>query len=327
MQYSQFRFSPKPVSRIGFGAMGIGTQWAFGATPEEEAIASLLHSWERGVTLVDTARGYGDSEIVIGKALREWRGDAPFIATKVAAVGPKDQWAIPPSAEVAFPKGHITASAETSLQTLGVEQLDLLQLHLYWANWGVGGYWLDELNALKASGKVAGIGVSLPDQRCDVGLPLAMSGVVDSLQVVFNLFDPYPLDCLIPLAQENGVGIIARCVLDESGLTGAITRESRIEPPDYRAGYFEQGPLDEYVRRVDALRAFIPSAASSLASLALKFALYHPGVTSAISSMHVRRYADENISAADEPPLTPEVFDMLRRHHRWAKNFYGSKVL
>ena len=327
MQYSKFRFSPKPISRIGFGAMGIGTPWAFGVTPAEDAIAVLLHSLERGVTLIDTARGYGDSETIIGEALRRWKGPAPFLATKVPAVAAKEQWAIPHPVETVFPRGHITESAEASLKALGVEQLDLLQLHLYWPNWGTDGYWLEELNALKESGKVAGIGVSLPDQRNDLGLPLIMSDVVDSIQVVFNLFDPYPLDCLIPLAQEKGIGIIARCVLDESGLTGAITRDTKIEAPDFRAGYFEQGPLDEYVRRVDALRQFVPTSASSLAALALKFVLYHPGVTSAITSMHVRQFADENISAGDEPALSPEVFETLFRHHRWIKNFYGSKIL
>jgi aryl-alcohol dehydrogenase-like predicted oxidoreductase len=98
-------------------------------------------------------------------------------------------------------------------------------------------------------------------------------------------------------------------------------------PGDYRAAYFDQGPRTEYIHRVDALRSFVPEHAASLAALALKFVLHDPSVTVAIASMHVTRYADENIAALSEPPLSAEIFETLRRRHRWVHNFYNSKVM
>lgn len=324
MQYAQFPLLQVPVSRIGFGAFGLGG--VFGAFDENEAIAALHLCWEQGVNFLDTARHYGKSEAIIGRALRGWKGAAPFIATKAETIGPKEQWGTPRPVDVCFPRGHITREAETSLRTLGVDAIDLFQMHLYWPNWGIEGYWLDELQALQAAGKVKTIGVSLPDQRHDVALPLVMSGRIQSVQTVFNIFDPLPLDCLIPLCQKHQVAVIARCVLDEGGLTGTLRADTVFKEGDYRAKYFDLGPRETYIAKVDALRKFIPAHASSLAALALKFVLKHPGVTTAVSSMHLKPHAEENIRAADEPPLSDAVFEELFRYHRWIRNFYHPKV-
>lgn len=325
MKYSDFSTLKESVSRIGFGAFGLGG--VFGAFDKNEAIASMHDCWDQGVNFIDTARLYGDSEAIIAEALRSWHGKRPFIATKAQTIGPVSQWAIPQPVESCFPKGHITREAETSLRTLGIDTIDLLQMHLYWANWGIEGYWLDELNALQAAGKMRSIGVSLPDQRHDVALPLVLSGRIQSVQTVFNIFDPTPLDCLIPICREKNVAVIARCVLDEGGLTGTLSAETTFTNGDYRSKYFDCGPRDAYISRIDALRRFVPEHASSLAVLALKFVLHDPGVTTAVSSMHIRKFASENILAADAPALSEEVFQELRHHHRWIRNFYGSKVL
>ncbi|MCX6020107.1 MAG: aldo/keto reductase [Chloroflexi bacterium] len=325
MLHTHFPYAASPVSRLGFGAFGFAG--VFGAVDEGSAVRSVLHSLERGVTMIDTARGYRPAEAVIGKALQQWSGARPFIASKVNALGPKEQWGFPTSVADVFPRGHITHATETSLRTLGVERIDCMQLHLYWPNWGVEGYWLDELRALRERGLIGAIGVSLPDQRHDVGLPLVLSGAIDSVQTVINIFDPTALDFLVPLCRERGVAVIARCVLDEGGLTGFLTPEMEFAPGDYRAAYFDQGPRAEYIRHVDALRQFVPEHAASLAALALKFVLHDPGVTVAIASMHVTRFADENIAALAEPPLSAEVFEILRRRHRWLHNFYNSKVM
>jgi aryl-alcohol dehydrogenase-like predicted oxidoreductase len=325
MKTTPFPSLGDPVSRLGFGAFGLGG--VFGAFDESEAIDALHACWDRGVNFVDTARHYGRSESIIARALQAWRGPKPFLATKAEAIGPLVQWAIPPPVELCFPRGHITREAEISLRTLGVETIDLFQMHLYWPNWGVEGYWLDELEALQAAGKVRSIGISLPDQRGDVGLPLVLSGRIHSVQAVFNLFDPTPLDCLIPLAAQHRVAVLARCVLDEGGLTGTLRLDSTFGPGDFRARYFDCGPRSVYIERVEALRTFIPEHAGTLSSLALKFVLKDPGVTTALVSMHVKKFAEENIRALEETPLTDEVFNELRRHHRWIRNFYGPKVL
>lgn len=325
MKYSNFPRLNEEVSRIGFGAFGLAG--VFGAFDETEAIDAIHFCWDNGINFIDTARHYGESEAIIAKALRSWNGSKPFIASKAETVGPLLQWARPQPIEACFPPGHITREAEVSLKTLGVECLDLFQMHLYWPNWGVEGYWLEELSALRESGKVRSIGISLPDQRHDIALPLVMSGAIDSVQTVINIFDPIALDCLVPICQQKDVAVIARCVLDEGGLTGTLKHDTRFAEKDFRSKYFDLGPRSTYIEKVDALRKFIPEEAGSLARLALKFVLQHPGVTTAVSSMHIRAYAEDNIRTLEEAPLSEEAFDEILHHHRWIRNFYASKVL
>ena len=315
----------RTVSRLGFGAMGLAG-W-FGEYSDQELIKSVLHALESGITFIDTARAYGRSEELVGKALKVWKGDVPFVASKINPLGPNTKWGRPLPVDVVFPRGHISREIDLSLRTLSVEQIDLMQLHLYWATWGVDGYWLEELEAARTAGKIAGIGISLPDHRHDLGLPLVQSGRIDSVQTIVNIFDPFAADCLIPACVQNGVGVIARCVLDEGGLTGFLTREMEFPPSDFRSRYFDFVGREHYLNRVEALRQFVPAHASSLAALAIKFVLAHPGVTTAISSMHVPKYADENLRATRESPLAPEIVETLRLHHRWTRNFYEAKYV
>ncbi len=325
MKTNTFPFLKEEVSALGFGAFGL--KGVFGTFSESEAIDSIHASWDQGVNLIDTARHYGESEAIIGKALATWQGQRPFIATKAECIGPLKQWGIPVDVEECFPKGHITKEAETSLRELGVDSIDLFQMHLYWANWGTEGYWLDELETLLQQGKVRSIGVSLPDHRHDMALPLIHSGRIHSVQTIFHLFDPTPIDCFLPTCAANEVAVLARCVLDEGGLTGMLTPDMTFGEGDFRAGYFDMGPRASYIERVEALKQYVPEHASSLVSLALRFVTAHPAVTSALSSMHIRKYAEENIKVFDEPELAPEIVQQIRFQHRWIRNFYGPKVL
>lgn len=324
MQYTTFGPTGQRVSRLGYGAMGLGG--AFGSFDEAEGIRSVLRYLELGGNLIDTARHYGNSEGILGKALTQWSGERPFIATKIQSHGPDNtRWAIPPPVETTFPRHLIRQNTEDSLRLLGVDCIDLMQLHLYWPTWGTSGYWLDELLTLKEEGKIRSIGVSLPDHRADVGLPLVLSGAIDAVQVILNSFDPQALDCLIPICQQRGVAVLARCVLDEGGLTGFLTEQTVFEEHDFRKTFFEEVPRRQYIDRVDALRQYVPEYASSLAALALKFVLAHPGVTTALASMHIEQHALANLAAVDEPALPDEIANELRTKHRWIRNFYTSK--
>ncbi len=325
MQIAAFPRNGRQVSRLGFGAMGLAG-W-FGNYSDKDLIASVLHSLESGIDFIDTARAYGRSEELLARALKLWKGDAPFIASKINPLGANTKWGCPLPVETIFPQGHITREIDLSLQTLGVERIDLMQLHVYWATWGVEGYWLDELDEARAAGKIDLIGISIPDHRHDVALPLVESGRIDSVQTIVNIFDPFAGDCLIPYCQRHGVGVIARCILDEGGLTGFLAPDMVFTNTDFRSHYFDSVGRDIYLNRVDALRQFIPAHGSSLAALAIKYVLAHPGVTTAISSMHVQQYADENIDATREPPLSPAIVETLRLHHRWTRNFYESKYV
>ncbi|MFC5470522.1 aldo/keto reductase [Cohnella suwonensis] len=325
MQYNRFGRLGTQVSRLGFGAMGLGG--SFGSYGDKELVRSVLHSLERGVNFIDTARNYGESERILGLALKEWTGDKPFVASKIQSKGPGNLgWGQPIPVESAYPEGWLRESAEISLRMLGVETIDLMQLHQYWPQWDRVDYWMDELLRLKEEGKIRGIGISLPDQRHDIALSLAQSGKIDSVQTVFHIFDPLALDCLVPICQENDVAVIARCILDEGGLTGFLRADTVFGEGDFRQAYFDYLPREIYIERVRKLQeAFVPRYADSVAELAIRFALQHPGITAAISSMHVTRYADENIAAASRGPLPDDVFEEIRRHYRWVRNYYETK--
>ena len=168
MRYSGFAFDGRTVSKLGFGAMGFAG-W-FGPQDEGEAVRALHYALDSGVTFVDTARLYGESEAVVGRALRSWSGEPPIVATKVESLGTRRRWGMPVDVEQVFPRGQVRASAHRSLKELGVDRLDLLQMHLWWPTWGTEGYWVDELQQLKAEGLVRHVGVSIPDHRSDLAL-------------------------------------------------------------------------------------------------------------------------------------------------------------
>ena len=324
MKYNKFANSDKDVSQLCYGAMGLN--FAFGSFDERDLLNSMHSCFEQGINMIDTARLYGGSERIVGKFLKEYRGNRPFVATKAAAAETADNigWAIPNPIEVAYPKGRVTAQVEQSLQELDVDTIDLLQLHQYWSVYE-NGDWLDELAALKKQGKVQHIGVSVIDHRPDQALGIVKSGLIDSVQTIINIFDPLAFDTLVPLAQANDVAIIARCVLDEGGLTGVIQSDTIFENGDFRKGYFDHGPRPEYIKRVDELKRYIPEYADSIAELALRYVLSHPGVTTATVSMHIPEFASANIAAANKGPLPDPLFQHIRRYHRWLHSLYQPK--
>jgi methylglyoxal reductase len=320
MRYSNVEIDETPLSKLGFGAMGFAG-W-FGARDESEWIRALHYALDQGVTFVDTARAYGDSEAVVGRALRTWAGSSPIVATKVESLGTRRRWGMPIAVDEVFPKGQVRSSAERSLRELGTDCLDLLQLHLWWPTWGTDGYWADELRELRDDGLVRHIGASIPDHRSDMALPLVQSGLVETVQTIINIFDPLALDALVPACAERGIAVIARCILDEGGLTGTLNEDTMFAADDYRYGYFDDTvPRDVYLSKVEALRDYVPEHAGSLASLALKFVTQAEGVSTALTSMHDIEHATANIAAVDSPDLSADVFDILRTRHRFIKNF------
>jgi len=322
MQYVPFANTDTQISRVAFGAMGLNC--AFGCFEEKDLIRSIHHSLDQGITMFDTARSYMDSERILGKALKEWNGPMPFINSKAipAEVNGNPGWGMPNPVDGAYPNGSVRQSVEESLRQLDVDTIDLLQLHQYWGNYYNAGTWMEELQTLQAEGKIKHIGVSIVDHRHETALELVNSGLINSVQTIINIFDPLALDSLVPACQKNNVCVIARCVLDEGGLTGMLTPDTVFEEGDFRENYFTGGPQETYIARVDQLKKFIPEHADSLAELAVRFAITHPGVTTACISMHIPKFADENIKAASKGPLSDEVFREIRCHHRWLHNLY-----
>ena len=198
MKYTTFAKTDIQLSKLSFGAMGLNC--AFGNYEETDLIKSIHHSLDQGVNVIDTARAYMDSEVIVGKALKQWKGEKPFIASKAIPAEAKDNagWGIPNPATVAYPKGAVRKSVETSLQKLDIETIDLLQLHQFWGQFHGEGTWMEELQALKQEGKINHIGVSIVDHRHDGALALVQSGLIDSVQTIINIFDPLAFDSLIP---------------------------------------------------------------------------------------------------------------------------------
>jgi methylglyoxal reductase len=329
MKYSIFGKSGRSVSRLGFGAMGLAG--VFGKQEDQDYIRAIRFSLEQGINFIDTARAYGRSEEIIGKALKDWEGERPFIATKVqprpapSSYPVMAGWHHPAPVEIIYPPGAIRESVETSLRELDVDWIDLVQMHNYWPMWDTIDYWLDELEQLRCEGKVRHIGISVPDHRPEGVISLVRSGRIDSVQVLYNIFDPLALDCLIPICQENNVAVIARIILDEGGLTGFLTEQTEFPDGDFRNKYFDVLPRSIYIEKVDALRQYIPEYADSLAELAIKFAIHDSGVNVALTSMQVQEYARENIAAVDKQRLPDEIFEKLRVKHRWIRNFYQAR--
>jgi aryl-alcohol dehydrogenase-like predicted oxidoreductase len=231
-------------------------------------------------------------------------------------------WPARPGIEIgeAFPYNYIIQCTEESLRNLAVERIDLQQLHVWNPEWIADDDWRRAFGDLKKSGKVRFVGMSISDHLPDTALELVKSGLIDTIQVIYNVFDQSPETNLLPLAQQHGVGILARVPLDEGGLTGTITEDTVFEKGDFRGWYFRGERKREVVEHVAALRADIGDA--SLPQTALRYCLTHPAVSTVIPGMRRVSSVESNIAASDAGPLGADTLTKLKRH-AWPRNFYS----
>jgi len=308
------------VSEVGYGAWGIGgIQWLGG--DDEESLAALRRAIDLGLNFIDTALAYGDghSEQLVGRVVRE-AGRRVFVATKVP---PKnDQWPALPGIgiEKVFPYRYIIRSTETSLRNLKLDTIDLQQLHVWNPEWIGSDEWRRAFEDLKRSGKVLAVGVSINDHQPDSALGLIRTGLIDTVQVIYNIFDQTPERNLFPLCVEHNIGVIARCPFDEGALTGAVREDTVFDPEDFRAWYFRDNRKREVVAHVKALERDL-AGAGSLPEVALRFCLFHAAVSTVIPGMRRVRNAEMNCSVSDSGPLDSTLLEALK-HHAWNKNFY-----
>ncbi|QGQ19280.1 aldo/keto reductase [Cellulomonas sp. JZ18] len=306
------------VSEIGYGAWGIGAAMWVGAR-EDESVAALHRAIELGVNVIDTARGYGESERIVGSVVRD-HADV-HVATKVP---PRNGiWPAPAGLhpDETFPGTHIRESLETSLRASGLEAFDLLQLHVWSDDWVGKGDWLETVAALRDEGKIRFFGVSVNDYQPENALELVRSGVVDTVQVIYNLWHQRPEEQLLPACAEHGVGVIVRVALDEGGLTGRVTSGSTFPDGDFRNTYFGGGRAAQVEQHVDALVRDLGIESDQLADVALRYVLDHPAVSTVIAGMRTVRNVERNAATSDGRRLTPEQHEVIRRH-RWERNFY-----
>jgi aryl-alcohol dehydrogenase-like predicted oxidoreductase len=323
MQYREFGRTGWQVSEIGFGAWQIGGAW--GKVDDNDSVRTLLHAFEHGVNFVDTAQLYGSghSEEVIGTALREWRGGKVYVATKAQPTiwpNPEDE---APIFRGRFPKWHLRENVENSLRRLGVERIDLFQLH----SWSPSGHreldWLETLNELRIEGKVDQIGISLRDNRPDEGVAPAKLGLITSQQVIFNMFEQTPRDHLFPAARDSGTAIIARVPLDSGSLSGRWVTDTYAswEPGSQQHDMFRGERFAETLTRLELLKADIGDQYGSLAEAAMRYVLSHDAVSVLIPGMSSIQHVDMNIAYSDGRFLPDELIERLRTHC-WVRNYY-----
>ncbi len=319
MRYRKLGGPGFEVSELGYGAWGIGgKQWKGGT--DDESVRALHRAIELGVNFIDTALAYGEghSERLVGGVVKETKHKI-FVATKVP---PKNQlWPARPGVgiEQVFPYDYIMKCTETSLRNLGTDTIDLQQLHVWNPEWIDRDDWRRAFEDLKKSGKVRAVGISINDHQPDSAIELVNTGLIDTVQVIYNIFDQSPEQNLFPLTAERNVGVIARVPFDEGSLTGAITEDTKFARDEFRAYYFRGDRKKEVVEHVKALRAALRDA--ELAEVALRFCLSHPSVTTVIPGMRRVKSVESNVAAAGKDPLDGGVREELK-HHAWNKNYY-----
>ncbi|MCX4967787.1 aldo/keto reductase [Streptomyces sp. NBC_00654] len=321
MRYRELGSSGLSVSEIGYGAWGIGESGWVGAS-EDESVRALHRAIDLGVNFIDTARGYGESERIVGRVVRERTGDQVRVATKVP---PKNgMWPAPDGLDPSetFPGAHIRESLETSLLAAGLDHFDVLQFHVWNDDWVGRGDWLETIAELKQEGKIGLFGVSVNDHRPDSTLELVRSGNVDSVQVIYNIFDQSPADELFPACEEHGVGVIVRVALDEGGLTGRITAGTTFPEGDWRNRYFRDDRPAQVEKRVASIVADLGIAPDEIAENALRFVLSSPAVSTVIPGMRTLRNVERNTALSDGHPLSADQLAVLAGH-RWERNFYS----
>ena len=322
MNYRAFGRTGLTVSEVGYGLWGMGG-WT--GSDDAESIAALHRSIELGCTFFDTALAYGDgkSEQLLGQVLPSHRDKPLVVATKVP---PKNgKWPAKPEYALAdvFPVDWVIACTERSLKHLGVEQLDVQQFHVWTDEWAEQDEWMEAIQTLKKSGKVRAFGISI--NRWDpTNIVEAMrTGLVDSVQVVHNIFDQHPEETLFPLCQEMGVAVIARVPLDEGSLTGTLTKDTTWPEGDFRNNYFPPDKLAAAVDRVEKLKGEVPEG-MTLPEMALRFILSHPAVSTVIPGMRKTRHVDANMAAGDGQGLPADLLARLRPY-KWNRGYAVEK--
>jgi aryl-alcohol dehydrogenase-like predicted oxidoreductase len=308
------------VSEIGFGAWGIGGS-SWGGPDDGASLAALEKAFDSGINFIDTALVYGagHSEQLIGRVLKA-RKDTVYVATKIP---PKNMlWPARPGIPLrdVFPFRHVKKCADQSLRNLRTDRIDLLQFHVWNADWVEDDDWRESVEWLKRKGKARFVGISVNDHHPESALSALKTGFIDCVQVIYNIFDPSPAAELLPLCRDLDIGVIARVPFDEGSLTETITPETTFVPTDMRSRYFAGNRKQEMWERVQAIRRDLGDH-EPLPRTALRFCLSQPAISTVIPGMRRAAHVEENGSASAAGPLPLEILQILARHS-WPRNFY-----
>jgi aryl-alcohol dehydrogenase-like predicted oxidoreductase len=322
MHYRRFGRTGWNVSEVGYGMWGMAG-WT--GSEDAESLASLQRSVDLGCNFFDTAWAYGDghSEQLLGKILRANKNNSAvggpdkknYVATKIPPKNRRWPSRREFSLDDCFPPEYIVEYVEKSLANIGVDTLDLIQFHT-WED-----RWLDDerlpsaIENLRSSGKVRAVGISLNRWEPANGIRAVRAGLVDAVQVIYNIFDQNPEDELFPACHEKGVAVIARVPFDEGSLTGTLTLESTWPKNDWRSTYFVAENLKSSVAHADALKPLLKDG-MTMAEMALRFILNNKDVATIIPGMRKIKNVETNIAASEKGSLPSSLHAELRKH-RW----------
>ncbi len=334
MKYRTLGKTGLKVAEFGMGTWQIaGKPWGWDAPDEKESMRALHRYIELGGNFLDTAWIYGRddepgdqkgehcSEELIGEFLKESKSRGKvIIASKIPPKNRKwPAWYGVPILEV-FPNGYIEEMVDSSLKSLGTDTLDIMQFHVWQDDFVNDDGWKEEITKISKKGKVKYWGISINDYQPSNCIKTLDTGLIDSVQFIFNIFHQKPAEKLLPDAKKNNIGLIARVPLDEGGLTGRITMDSRFDD-EMRSKYFSGERLKKFVPRLKRLEKLLGKEAKTIPELALRYVLSFDGVSTVIPGTRKVKYVDANAAVSDGRRLSKELMQELEKHV-WERNFY-----
>jgi aryl-alcohol dehydrogenase-like predicted oxidoreductase len=314
MRYRRFGRTGWQVSEVGYGMWGMA---GWSGSEDAESLASLDRAVELGCNFFDTAWAYGDghSEQLLARLLARHPGKRLYSATKIP---PKNRrWPARPeySLDDVYPPEYIREYTEKSLQNIGVSTIDLQQFHVWSDTWAADDRWQRAASTLKEEGLVRAIGISINRWQPTNVLKALDTGLIDAVQVVYNVLDQNPEDELFPYCREHDIGIIARVPFDEGSLAGTLTATSTWPAGDFRNVYFRPENLIPTIERIERLRPVVPTG-MTMPELALRHILQSPEVSTVIPGMRKLTHVEQNIRVSDGHELSARLMAELRKH-RW----------
>ncbi len=314
MRYRTFGRTGWQVSEVGYGLWGVAG-WT--GSDDEQSLQAMQLSVDLGCNFFDTALAYGEdkSEQMLGKLLRANPGKKLYVATKVPPKNRKWPSRRGLKLDDVFPPDYIRSTLEISLKNLGMSSVDLLQFHVWEDDWAEDARWQKAVADLKRDKLIGAIGISINRWEPANAIRTLKTGLIDAVQVIYNIFDQNPEDELFPVCRELNVAVIARVPFDEGTLTGTLTKDSKWPAGDWRNTYFVPANLIPSVERADRLKPLVP-AGMTMPEMAMRFVLSNPDIDSVIPGMRKPAHVKSNLTCSDVGPLPAELLAELKKH-RW----------
>ena len=314
MKFRQLGRTGMQISEIAHGLWGMGS-WT--DSDDQQSRQAMQLAVDQGCNFFDSAWAYGEgkSDGFLGETLRRNQDKRLYAASKIPPLNrvwpasSKDYYT-----EV-FPAEHVFRYADLIRRKLQVDTIDLLQFHVWSDHWTDEKEFQETAAKLKHDGIVRAFGLSLNRWQPENGIRALRTGLIDSVQVIYNIFDQAPEDQLFPLCRAMNIGVIARVPLDEGSLGGKLTPDTKFPKDDWRAGYFSPPKLRTTLKKVDRLKALVPDG-MSLPEMALRFILSNPVVSTVIIGMRKPEHVRQNLAVSDAGALDAALLEELKKH-RW----------